>query len=310
MEQFNYKGSDGFTIESYKWLDQSHNKPKAIIQIVHGMAEHAARYDYFAKRMLDKGYFVYANDHRGHGKTAGNIVNTGHFADSNGWDLVVDDVRILTKIIREKHSGVPLILFGHSMGSFIARDYIIHDFDKIEGLILSGTSYNPDYIIALGSMIAGIQKTFKGGRHRSKFLDKLSFGNFNKSFRPNRTEFDWLSRDNIEVDKYINDPYCGFLCSTQFFNDLFYGLKKIHKNTAYYAIQSPLPTLVFSGERDPVGGFTKGVRKFLTRSTEGDNTNIDYHFYKDGRHEMLNEINKDEVIEDINKWIEENVANL
>jgi alpha-beta hydrolase superfamily lysophospholipase len=306
-ENFNYTDSTGKQIYAYKWFDKNQSSPKAIIQIAHGMAEHSARYERFAEALVKESFIVYANDHRGHGKTAGSIENTGHFSNNNGWNLVIEDMHELTNIIKKEYPNTPLILFGHSMGSLLSRSYIMKYADELQGLILSGTNFYPNFLTSLGNCITGIQRFFMGKNHKSKLLDQLSFGSFNKKFKPNRTAFDWLSRDPKKVDKYVADDYCGFLCSTQFFKDLFYGLKQIHNPVAFNQIPIALPLLIFSGECDPVGGFTKGVNLFYKKLSEAGKQNIVLKFYQNGRHEMLNEINREEVFNDVVKWLKENI---
>jgi alpha-beta hydrolase superfamily lysophospholipase len=307
-ENFTFTDSTGKQIYAYKWFDKNQSSPKAIIQVAHGMAEHAARYERFAEALVKEGFIVYANDHRGHGRTAGSIENTGHFSDNNGWNLVIEDMHELTNIIKKEYPNIPLILFGHSMGSLLSRSYMLKYADELQGLILSGTNFYPNILTSLGSCIAGMQRFLMGKNHKSKLLDKLSFGSFNKKFKPNRTSFDWLSRDPVEVDKYVADDYCGFLCSTQFFKDLFYGLKQIHKPDSFTQIPAALPLLIFSGECDPVGGFTKGVNLFYKKLTKEGKQNITLKFYQNGRHEMLNEINRTEVFSDVVKWLNDNIG--
>ena len=198
-ETFFFDGSDKAKIFSYKWSPDDGIKIAGAVQIAHGMAEHAARYERFAAFLTSNGFVVYANDHRGHNKTAGSLENTGFFADKNGWALVVEDMHILTGKIKEQNPGLPIFLFGHSMGSFLSRNYIYTYPDEFTGVILSGTGGNPGLLGKVGKMIAGIEKSIKGPRHRSTLLNGLSFGSFNKPFKPNRTDFDWLSRDDDEI---------------------------------------------------------------------------------------------------------------
>ncbi len=218
-EILHFIDSSGKIIYYYKWIGI--NKPVAALQIVHGMAEHAWHYNDFASFLVENNIAVYANDHRGHGLTAGTFEETGYFADKNGWEIATDNVHQLTEIIKTENQGIPLFMIGHSMGSLLARNYISKYPNEINGLILSGTSYNPTFLLASGKAIASIQKQFSGRKHRSRLLDILSFGKFNQSFKPNRTKFDWLNRDPEQVDKYVNNDYCGFICTSQFYLDIF-----------------------------------------------------------------------------------------
>ncbi len=302
---------DGFIIEStdkirifiYRWLPSMSKPIKCVIQISHGMAEHAERYRNFAKYLNSHGIGVYANDHRGHGKTAGNLRNVGYFADKSGWDLVVRDMFQLTERIKKTHPEVPILILGHSMGSFLLRDYISRNECSIDGAILSGTAGDPGIMGYMGIIIAKVSCLLKGNKTPNKLLDKLSFGSFNNYFKPARTKFDWLSRDEDIVDKYIKDEYCGSIFSSGFFLDLFKGIRKVNTKKCINNINKDLPVLFFSGDKDPVGDFSKGVLKTLKLFKKNGIKNVDHKLYKNGRHEMLNEINKDQVYLDVYNWI-------
>lgn len=298
-----FKGQDGREIFYRSWLPENAGVLKAAVQISHGLAEHSARYEDFAENLVKAGFAVYAGDHRGHGMTAGNIENLGHFSDTRGWETVVADMRSLTEIIKNNHPGLPIFLFGHSMGSFLSRDYIFTYPGNIRGVILSGTAADPGLPGYAGIAIAGLQCLIRGRRTKSLLIDRLSFGNYNKSFLPNRTDFDWLSRDNSEVDKYINDPFCGSVSSAGLFYDLLKGIKKISKKSNFLKIPKDLPMLLISGEKDPVGNNTGGVIKVYNAYKKSGIRDISIKFYKDGRHESLNEINRSEVYRDVVEWL-------
>ncbi len=307
--------SEEFRLESneasvfvYNWLPEVNEEVKGLVQISHGMAEHAGRYRKFANELTDSNYVVYANDHRGHGKTAGSADKLGHFADEGGWDLVVQDMHNLTDLMKEEHPDIPIFLFGHSMGSFLARDFISRYGEEIDGTILSGTSGDPGPLADILIMIAKIQSLFKGRKSKSTFLNNLVFGQYNESFSPNRTDFDWLSRDQTEVDKYIEDSYCGREPSAGFFIDLFEGLKKIHREENIEKIPKELPILLISGERDPVGGFKEGVLEVYELYDEAGIKDISRKFYGGARHELLHETNTDQVIEDVIEWMDDRVS--
>lgn len=307
MERENFSFTDPFgkKIECLKWIGGQ--KPKAIVQIVHGMAEHAARYDDFAKFLVSKGFDVYANDHRGHGRTAETIENTGFFADTNGWEIVTENLFQLSKIIKNENPGIPLFVIGHSMGSLLSRNYISKFPGMINGVILSGTSFNQSFLLLFGKLIANIQLFFSGKKHRSKLLDRLSFGSFNKKFKPNRTNFDWLSRDEKQVDAYVQDEYCGFICTTSFYADLFSGILKIQNKNTIRKIPLYLPVFIISGEMDTVGDFTKGVNKVYESYKEIGLGDLEKKIYRSCRHEILNEINKEEVYNDILNWLNKHI---
>lgn len=300
-KEFSFTDPAGLTIHCYKWTGNV--QPKAIVQIVHGMAEHALRYDNFACFLTDHGFAVYANDHRGHGLTAGTFENTGYLADHDGWEIATNNVFQLTTIIKKEYKGIPVFLLGHSMGSLLARNYMINYPDSVNGVILSGTSFTPSFLLMFGKVVANLQRLFAGKKHRSKLLNTLSFGSFNKRFKPVRTKFDWLSRDDKQVDLYINDKFCGFVCTTTFFADMFKGIMKIQKNSHIMKTSTNLPVNFISGELDAVGNFTKGVKKVTTLLRKNGVTDVEIKFYHDARHEILNEINKEDVYNDIVEWI-------
>jgi alpha-beta hydrolase superfamily lysophospholipase len=302
---FHYHDPSGKAIYYYKW--SGNNKPIAAIQIIHGMAEHAARYSDFANFLVKNNLAVYANDHRGHGLTAGTFKETGYFADKNGWETATDNVHQLTKIIKKENPGIHLFMLGHSMGSLIARNYIIKYPNELNGLILSGTSYNPSILLGFGKTVAVFQKLFAGKRHRSKLLDTLSFGKFNSAFKPNSTKFDWLSHDKKQVDAYLNDTFCGFVCTTSFYSDLFKGILRIQNKKYLEKMPVDIPILIVSGEKDPVGNFTKGVNKVYEIYSNCGVRDINIKIFNDARHEILNEINRKEVYSFIHSWINNHI---
>ncbi|MEB4856986.1 alpha/beta hydrolase [Priestia megaterium] len=301
-QSFYYRGHQEKEIFAQKW-NVENNSAKGVVQIAHGMAEHIGRYEYFANVLRQHGYIVYGNDHRGHGQTALKDEDKRFFAEENGFDTVVYDMIALTKHISTEHSGLPIFLFGHSMGSFLTRRYIQLDTEHIHGVILSGTGSIPSLSLQGGILAAQIEIKRKGLRSPSPFLDKLSFGQYNKSFHPARTPFDWLSQDNEAVDLYVNDPYCGGVFTAGFFYDLLTGIKQISNLANIKLVPSSLPIYLVSGEYDPVGSYTKGVVKVYNDFKKAGLQDVSYRFFKECRHELLNELNKDEVIEDILNWL-------
>lgn len=306
-EHFIFEAEDGAEIFVYKWLPEEDKSAKAVVQISHGMAEHAARYESFAKALVESGYAVYANDHRGHGKTAGSLENVGFFAHESGWNIVVEDMRKLTAIIREKHPGLPVFLFGHSMGSLLSRSYISSYGGQLKGAILSGTGGDPGLLGKIGKLITKWEIKRKGNKFRSALLTKLSFGDFNKPFKPNRTDFDWLSRDEAEVDKYVEDPFCGGAFTAGFFLDLLTGIGEVNSMENIGKVPRNLPIHLFSGEMDPVGKNRKGVLQVYRAYKKVGIKDVSCKFYESGRHEMLNETNKEEVCEDVVKWLNDHM---
>jgi alpha-beta hydrolase superfamily lysophospholipase len=296
----------------YEWLPEETDTIKAIVQIAHGMSETAARYERLADILTKHGYAVYANDHLGHGRTAGSPEAVGKFG-KDSFHRMVENMGQITHQIRTKYHGkIPLFMMGHSMGSFLTQYYMVSYLnqhpDYVQGIILSGSNGKEGAALQVGIAIAAAEAAIRGDHYRSKLLTNLSFGAFNKKYAPNRTAFDWLSKDAVEVDKYVNDPYCGVMFTAGYFRDFFKGLKVIHRTEHVNKIRKDLPIFVFSGEDDPVGGHGKGVRRLLSMYEALGLQNVSSKLYPGGRHEMLNEVNRDEVMDDIAAWLNEQVA--
>lgn len=306
-EDFTFVSDEGTEIFVYKWLPEAKNKIIGVVQIAHGMAENAMRYETLAKKLTDDGFAVYANDHRGHGKTAESFEKQGILADSEGFKWMVEDVHKLTRIIKEKHADIPVFLLGHSMGSFIAQKYIMLYGNELNGVVLSGTNGKQGLMLTLGSFVALAECQLKGRDTKSLRLTRMSFGKYNDNFKPLRTKFDWLSRDNSEVDKYITDPYCGEVFTSGFYYDFLEGLKEIEKQKNMAKVPKYLPIYMFSGAKDPVGKEGNGVRNLYDSYKSLGVKDVQIKLYDGGRHEMLNEINKEEVMEDLLKWINAHV---
>jgi alpha-beta hydrolase superfamily lysophospholipase len=301
FNEFDFTASDGKKIHGYRWTPA--NEPVAIIQIVHGMAEHAQRYQGFASFLNKNGFAVYAIDLRGHGKTAGSLEERGYFADHEGWMRVTADIHEINQTIKKDFPSRVIFMLGHSMGSFISRTFIALHGNEIKGCILSGTATHPSALLTMAGLISSLQITFMGRRHSSQLLDKLSFGAFNKRISNPRTKFDWVSRDNDIVDRYISDPFCGFAGTTAFFYDLFTGLKFINNKNNIRKTPSGLPMLFISGSDDPVGNYGSGVSKAADLYKKAGVNDIKVNIYDGGRHEMLNETNKETVYQDILDWL-------
>jgi alpha-beta hydrolase superfamily lysophospholipase len=278
--------------------------PKAIVHIAHGMAEHGARYARPAEALTRAGYIVYADDHRGHGKTAKNPDELGFIAESNGFYRVVKDLVELIAHEKKEHPGLPVVLFGHSMGSFYTQAFLIEHGKEIAGAVLSATSGKPSLLASAGRIVARAERARLGARGKSALLNKLSFDQFNVPFKPNRTAFDWLSRDGAEVDKYIADPLCGFVCTTSLWVDLLDTLAEIADPNRQRLIPKKLPIYVFAGSEDPVGEQTKSINQLLSAYRAAGLENVQHRYYPGGRHEMFNETNRDEVVNDLLAWLD------
>lgn len=274
--------------------------PKANLVISHGMAEHASRYQYVAEAFNKAGFSVYAIHHIGHGKSV--VKTKGHW-NKGDFNNCVDNLNKLILLAHNENQDVKTFLLGHSMGSFIAQDYIKKYGKNIDGLLLSGSSAaNPKFFF--GKLVALFIGFFSKEEKPNTIIDKLSFGNFNNKFKPKRTNFDWLSRDNKQVDQYISDPFCGFVCTTSFFREFYTNLNKL--GTKLFTIPYDLPIYIFAGDADPVGSFGKGPQRLYNQYKNKCNVlDLSLKLYQDGRHEMLNEINKEEVMDDIISWLRE-----
>lgn len=288
-----------------KWLPEG--EPKGIIQIAHGMTEHAGVYTDFIDALLEAGYGVYAHDHKGHGKTVKREEDYGHFKPNVGWNEAVSDVIFVSETIR-KEQTCPLFLLGHSMGSFLSRRAVQLKGELYDGFLISGTGGNPGLLGSIGHKVATIEMKLRGEKTKSPMLNFLSFGNFNSHFKPNRTKFDWLSSDNNQVDKYIADPLCGFICTTSFYRELFSGVLEVNKLEEFKKTPQNLPIHIFSGDRDPVGDMGKGVKEVYENYKKCGVKDVTLRLYENGRHEMFHEVNRDEVFQDLISWLDGHIV--
>ena len=296
--EFTFRADDGQSLFARRWLPAA--PPRAIVQIVHGLTEHSARYARLAAALNDAGYGVYAADLRGHGPRAA-AADRGHFADEGGWDKVVGDLWTLNRRITADEPGTPIVLLGHSLGSFLGRSFIARHSDALAGVVLSGSSGRPPMIATFGRLIAREERLRLGRRGKSDPVFQMWFGDFNKPFKPARTAFDWLSRDEKEVDAYVADPFCGFPFTTQLAIDVLDALPHATSPASLAAIRKDMPIYVFSGERDPVGANIKGLIGDLKAAGF---TRLTTRLYPGARHETLNETNRDEVTRDLIAWLD------
>jgi alpha-beta hydrolase superfamily lysophospholipase len=288
---------DGHDIHLRIW--QSDGESAGIIQLLHGLGEHIDRYDRFAAAAIARGFVVCAHNHRGHGGHSG---DAGYFADKNGWHLVVDDAHIAHEHIREQFPGLPIVMLGHSMGSYVAQVFAMHYGATLSGLLLSGSMWPRRAKLLPAILIAWFESLRIGKRGRSALLDKLGFGNFNRRFEPARTEMDWLSRDEHEVDRYVADPLCGGPYTCGLWLNLLGALYELGSDHALNRIPADLPILITGGSDDPVGGEDSMTRLIMHYAQTG-HQRVTMKLYPDGRHEMLNETNRDEVTHDWLEWI-------
>mgnify|MGYP000026227639 CR=1 FL=1 len=290
----------------YREWPATSQQPRAWIHIMHGMAEHSGRYSDLAEYLNQQGYHVSADDHRGHGKTGEANHNLFHFADNDGWNQMVDDQLQLIEHIGSQQSA-PLIIIGHSMGSFIAthlcQRYSAQLSKRLQGLVLSGSNYAPAWFCRSASQIARIERARLGGRAVSKLLEAMSTGSFNNAFKPVRTDKDWISSDESVVDRYIADPLCGGTLTTQSWYDFLRGLAELSSVDAMAKIHSELPIYLLSGALDPVGGQGKGVKKLASVLEAAGVKRVACRLYDGGRHEIFNEPNNQLVYRDLVDWL-------
>ena len=284
-----------------QWMPEG--PAKAVVMLSHGMAEHSGRYARLAEALCGAGYGLYALDQRGHGRTA-DEGTLGLYAETDGWNKVVGDLASLNQHIGQQQPGLPIILLGHSMGSYIAQAYLLHHSASLHGAILSGSNFQPVALYRAARVIARIERLRQGLRGRSALIEFLSFGSFNTAFRPNRTAFDWLSRDPDEVDKYINDPLCGFRCTNQLWIDLLGGLQQISKASNLAQIDPGLPILVMGGECDPVSE-GKRLNSLADALRDAGCQHLQLTVYPQARHEVFNETNRDAVTADVLAWLDQ-----
>lgn len=289
--------------EIFYYIWESEENAKAIVQIAHGMGEHAARYREFAEALTKAGYIVYANDHEGHGRTAKSKDEQGLIKE-DGFFHMVQTMREMTKLIQKSHPNLPIFLFGHSMGSHLAQQYITTNGSELQGVILSGTGYNRGLLAKLSLYLANREVKKRGYHSRSQFMSNLVFGEFNRPFKPNRTTLDWLSRDESVVDRQMNDPYCGMSFNAGFWRELLQGVHLTQSRVTMEHIPKTLPIYLFSGDRDPLGQFGKGIGRLAATYRSLGIRDVTFQLYSGGHHEMLNELNREEVIEDTIHWLD------
>ncbi len=292
------QADDGHRILLDLWLPP---EAKILVHVMHGLGEHPARYERFARHCNSLDIAVAAHNHRGHGENCP-VTELGHYADNDGWNKLIADAALVQDYLRKQLPDVPLVLLGHSMGSYIAQCFVMRGEGSASALILSASSFNSRLQLRIGHWIAAIESLRSGKKGKSALLNKMGFGAFNKAFAPNRTDFDWLSRDQEEVDKYVADPLCGADSSNRLWFDLTGGLLEVTSNKALHKIRSDLPILITGGTDDPAGG-QEGLTRLHRKYVSTGHSRASLKIYKQGRHEMLNETNRDEFSADLTQWM-------
>ena len=282
------------------------SKPKGIVQISHGMCEYIGRYDRFMGFLADRGYIVAGHDHLGHGNSS-DASEYGYFGAKDGYKNLVEDLHHMTLLVKAKYGDLPYVLLGHSMGSFVARLYLSDYGDEVDGAIICGTG-GPVPMSSMGVKLANCLCKKRGGFYRSQKLDKMLFGSFNDRIKPRRTEKDWLTRDDSVVDKYLQDPRCMFTFTAAGFRDLMTLSVQANADRWYESLRKDLPVLLIAGDMDPVGGYGKGVITVYERLKKTGLKEVSMNLYPGARHEILNELNYQDVYLDVVDWLRELTA--
>lgn len=305
-EEFMFDSRDGQTkIHAVRWIPEG--KVSGILQIVHGMAEYIERYEDFAQYLGEKGILVTGEDHLGHGKSVPKGGTPGYFCEQDPATVVVRDVHRLKKMTQEDYPGLPYIILGHSMGSFIFRNYLFRYGTGIQGAIISGTGSQPKFLIKISKLITAVQGVILGQKHVAKMIDKMAFGAYNKRIPGAKSSYDWLCTDESVVDAYLADPLCGFTFPVNGFKTMFELLDRLNKTENLKAMSTALPVHFIAGEQDPVGNYGEGVKQAYESFQQIGMKHVTLKLYPECRHEVLNEKNKYDIYEELYLWIMERV---
>lgn len=309
QEEFYFDSRDNRTqLHAVRWTPESGNVA-GVVQIVHGMAEYVKRYEEFAQYLTERGFVVTGEDHLGHGGSVPEGGEKGYFCEQDPATVVVRDVHRLKKMTQELYPGVPYFILGHSMGSFITRNYMARYGTGIDGAVIMGTGMQPAGLLALSRLLAAAEAALRGEHHVSHMLDKAAFGSYNKWIPDAKTAFDWLSRDEKKVAAYIQDPDCGFVFTVNGFRTLFALISGAKKSEKAKKIPKALPVFVVSGEEDPVGDYGKGVEKAYRSLQAAGVQDLTLKLYPDDRHELMNELDREQVMQDVWEWLTKHLVN-
>lgn len=302
VEEFYFISSTKKQVYAKKWFDENRKDYKAVVQLVHGMEEHIGRYEEFANFLAKNGFLVVGHDHLGHGRTVKKEDERGFFTDENGWFYLAEDIHILQNKMKHEYFNIPYIIMGHSMGSLLTRTYVTLYKDNLDGIIITGTSGQKAGLLT-GKLLAKLLMIFKGKKYKSKMLANLVTGSFNSQFKPNKTPVDWTTSDEKVIEEHLKDtiPHCKFSVSAYY--ELFRGSMYLNKKKNIEKTPN-VPILIFSGEKDPVGEKGKGVKRVYNMLKKTKKEDVTLKLYPNGRHEMLNEVNRKEVFEFVLNWIE------
>ena len=306
-QEFRFPSADGTTTLYGRTWAPEHGAPRAVLQLVHGIAEHIGRYDRFARFMSDHGYLVCAEDHLGHGNTPENAEDLGYTADKDGWVKMTDNVRALHERIAPQYPGIPYFILGHSMGSFLTRSYLIRYPGTVDACALLGTGQQPESVLKAGLAACRLEQIRLGKRGRSKLLQSLCFGAYNSQFKPNRTESDWVCSVDEVVDAYIADPFCQVMPSVTLMRDMLTGIRFNQQPENLAKMDKTTPVFFLSGDQDPVGSNGKGVRAAYQSFLDAGCGHVRLKLYPGGRHEMLNEHNWQDVYDELLSWFDQQI---
>lgn len=304
-QEFRFPSADGSTTLYGRTWAPEEGAPRAVLQIVHGISEHIGRYDHLARFMAGRGFFVAAEDHLGHGKTPENPEELGFTAEEKGWEKMTDNVHALHERVKGQYPDLPYVLLGHSMGSFLSRSYLIRYPGTVDACALLGTGQQPGIILAAGRAACALERKRLGSHGRSSLLQSLCFGAYNKQFKPNRTPSDWICSVDEVVDRYMADPFCQVQPTVTLMQDMMGGIHFNQNRENLKKMDRSTPILFLSGALDPVGSNGKGVRQAYQSFLDVGCTDVALKLYPNGRHEMHNESNKEEVYRDLLAWMEQ-----
>ncbi len=290
----------------HAWLPDG--EPQAVLQIVHGMAEHGGRYARLGRALAEAGYAVYAQDLPGHGRSVRTADELGHTADRGDWHLTLSAVNAVRGEIERRHGDLPLFMLGHSRGSFLLQDYLVEHGGGLAGAVLSASCAHMGPLRPIGLALLRAEALWFGRSRRSAVGEALAFRDFNRRFKPARTAFDWLSRDAAEVDRYISDPLCGFRCSSALWIDLLQAGARLGQPQRLARIPQRLPLLLINGTADPACRGERGARGLERMYRAAGLNDVTLRLYADARHELLNDTCRDEVTRDLRAWLDARVS--
>lgn len=305
-QEFYYPSGDGQTkIHGIVWRPET--DVKAVLQICHGMVEYIDRYNDFAQYLAERGVCVVGHDHLGHGKSVQSEEYLGFFHESHGNKYVITDIHRLRRMTEKDYAGVPYFMMGHSMGSFLLRQYLTMRAEGLAGAIIMGTGYMPHGLLAAGQMVCRTIAAVKGWQYRSEFMNQLGMGGYNKQFEPSESTKDWITSDEEMRKKYEADPLCSFTFTVNGYYQMFEGMKVLTKKNAMDKIPGSLPVLFVSGAEDPVGSNGEGVARVFRKYERAGIQDVKMKLYPKGRHEILNESNREQVYEDLYQWMDDRI---